>query len=74
MDLPPAIESARPATTNRARDALILIGRLSNAIVGHGVNAIVGETFDALRVRAISCPLPPEMLNQTATLVAGPIE
>ena len=55
MDLAPDLNGAQPAATHRARDALILIGRLSNAIIGHSVNAIVGETFDALRVRANCC-------------------
>lgn len=53
MALAPDLHDLQPAATHRARDALILISHLSNAIVGHGVNAIFGETFDALRVRAI---------------------
>lgn len=52
MDLASA-HNDQPAASHRARDALILIGRLGNAIIGHSVNAIVGETFDAMRVRSV---------------------
>lgn len=73
MDLVSA-RNDQSATPHRARDALILIGRLGNAIVGHSVNAIVGETFDALRVRTRPLISRLGMPNEVGISVADAIE
>lgn len=73
MDLIPA-HNDQPEASHRARDALILIGRLGNVIVGHSVNAILGETFDALRVRTLLLLLICKMPNECAISVADAIE
>lgn len=38
--------------SDRARDALVFIGRVGGLLVNQSVNTIAGEAFDALRVRA----------------------